>query len=154
MNTNLIKAEASLIENCLQGDRKSQKELYSQYSPKMFLVCLNYTKNYTDAEDVLQEGFIKLFRHLGKFKGDGSFEGWMRRIFANTAIEHLRRKKFETKDCTFFEDILPDRQPSALDNLYTKDILKTSRNLSPGYQTVFNLFAVEGLTHQEIAGKL
>lgn len=154
MNTNFTATEASLINNCLKGDRKSQKAMYEFYSPKMFSICLRYTKNQMDAEDVLQEGFIKLFNNLAKFKGEGSFEGYVRRIFVNAAIEHLRRKKAETTGCEVFENSLTDKQPSALDNLYNKDLLKTSRTLSPGYQTVFNLYAIEGFSHQQIADKL
>src|SRR3954468_12237324 len=129
MNTNFTQTEASLIESCLMGDRKSQKALYELYAPKLFSVCLNYTKNQMDAEDVLQDGFVKLFTNLHKFKGEGSFEGWMRRIFVNTAIEHLRRKKLETRDCDFFENTILDKEPTALDNLYNKDLLKSSKNL-------------------------
>lgn len=154
MNTNFTHTEASLIENCLTGDRKSQKALYELYAPKLFPVCLRYTKNQMDAEDVLQDGFIKLFNNLHKFKGEGSFDGWVRRIFVNTAIEHLRRKKLETRDCEFFENTILDKEPGALDNLYNKDLLKTSENLSRGYQTVFHLYAIEGFSHQEIAKKL
>ncbi len=154
MNTNFTQTEAALISNCLKGDRKSQKALYDLYAPKQFAICLRYTKNEMDAEDVLQDGFVKLFNNLHKFKGEGSFEGWIRRIFVNTAIEHLRRKKLETTGYEVFENAIIDRKPSALDNLYNKDLLKTSKTLSPGYQTVFNLYAIEGFTHQEIAKKL
>lgn len=154
MNTNFTPTEAALIAECLKGDRKSQKALYELYAPKLFPVCLKYVKNQMDAEDVLQDSFVKLFNNLHKFKGEGSFEGWMRRIFVNTAIEHLRRKKLETRDCGYFENTLLDKQPSALDNLYNKDLLKNSKNLSKGYKTVFHLYAVEGFTHQEIAKTL
>ena len=154
MNTNFTQTEETLIENCLKGDRKSQKALYELYAPKLFTVCLNYTKNHMDAEDVLQESFVKLFSNLHKFKGEGSFEGWMRRILVNTAIEHIRRKKMDTRDCKYFENTLFDKQPSALDKLYNKDLLKTSKKLSDGYQTVFHLYAVEGFSHQQIAKQL
>ncbi len=154
MNTNFTHTEACLIENCLKGDRKSQKALYELYAPKLFSICLRYTKNQMDAEDVLQDAFIKLFNNLHKFKGEGSFEGWIRRIFVNTAIEHLRSKKIVTADCEVIENSISDKQPSALDNLYTKDLLKTSNTLSTGYQTVFHLYAVEGFSHKEIADQL
>jgi RNA polymerase sigma-70 factor (ECF subfamily) len=154
MNTNSTQTEASLIESCINGDRKSQKKLYELYSPKLFLICLKYTKNQMDAEDVLQDGFVKLFTNLHKFKGEGSFEGWMRRIFVNTAIEQLRRKKFETKDCDSFGNIILDKEPTALDILYKKDLIKSSQNLSKGYRTVFDLYAVQGFSHQQIASKL
>src|SRR3954468_7966382 len=129
MKKTSTQAEATLVANCLNGDRKHQKALYDLYSPKLFTICLRYTKNQMDAEDVLQEGFVKVFNNLHKFKGEGSFEGWMRRIFVNTAIEHLRRKKLETRDCDFFENTILDKEPTALDNLYNKDLLKSSKNL-------------------------
>ncbi|HEX8356074.1 MAG TPA: sigma-70 family RNA polymerase sigma factor [Segetibacter sp.] len=155
MNTNITQTEALLIEDCLNGNRKQQKALYDFYSPKLYAICLRYTKNQMDAEDVLQEGFIKLFKNLHKFKGEGSFEGWIRRIFVNTAIEHLRRASSKaTVGNEFVENSLTDRQPGALDNLYNKDLLLSTRTLSNGYQTVFNLYAVEGFTHKEIAEKL
>jgi len=155
MNTNFTHTEASLIPSCLKGDRKSQKALYNLFAPKLFTVCLKYMKNQMDAEDVLQEGFVKLFNNLHKFKGEGSFEGWMRRIFVNTAIEHIRRRKMESAGCLeVFENSIIDKKPSALDNLYNKDLLGTSNNLSRGYRTVFHLYAIEGYSHKEIAAKL
>lgn len=154
MNTYSTQTEASLIASCLNGDRKSQKALYELYAPKQYSICFQYTKNAMDAEDVLQDGFIKLFSNLHKFKGEGSFEGWMRRIFVNTAIEHLRRKKYETKDCESFGNTILDKEPSALDILYKKDLLKSSQNLSRGYRTVFDLYAVQGFSHQQIAQQL
>jgi RNA polymerase sigma factor (sigma-70 family) len=154
MNINSIQTEASLIESCIKGDRKSQKKLYELFAPKLFLICLKYTKNHMDAEDVLQDGFVKLFTHLHKFKGEGSFEGWMRRIFVNTAIEQYRKKRFDTKDCDSFGNIIPDKEPTALDILYKKDLIKSSQNLSKGYRTVFDLYAVQGFSHQQIANQL
>jgi RNA polymerase sigma-70 factor (ECF subfamily) len=154
MNTISTQSETMLIKNCLNGDRKHQKALYDLYSPKLFAICLRYTKNQMDAEDVLQEGFVKVFNNLHKFKGEGCFEGWMRRIFVNTSIEYLRTKKAPAIDCEFVENCLSDKQPSPLENLYNKDLLKSAETLSPGYQTVFNLYAIEGYSHQEIANTL
>jgi RNA polymerase sigma factor (sigma-70 family) len=151
MNSNSKLTEAILIEGCLKGDRKSQKTLYDKYAPKLFSLCLRYTKSYKDAEDVLQDGFIKLFNNLEKFKGDGSFEGWIRRIFVNTAIQHFRNRKLQTVGCEQFENVIVDTKPCGLDNLYYKDLLKKWQSLSRGYKTVFHLYAVEGYSHQEIA---
>jgi RNA polymerase sigma factor (sigma-70 family) len=107
-----------------------------------------------DAEDVLQEGFVKVFNNLHRFKGEGSFEGWIRRIFVNTAIEYLRSKKIATVGSEFVENSLSDKQPSGLENLYKKDLLKSARGLSSGYKTVFHLYAIEGYSHKEIANRL
>src|SRR5215213_4443089 len=84
--------ESDLIEGCVQGDRKLQYNLYERFAPKMFGVCLRYAGNAEEAEDILQEGFIKVFKKIGSFRREGSFEGWIRRIFVNTAIEHYRKK--------------------------------------------------------------
>ncbi len=154
MNNTSILSEKSLIENCINGNRKSQKELYDMFSSKMFAVCLRYAKNQMDAEDILQDAFVKLFNNLYKFRGEGSFEGWARRIFVNTAIEHLRRNTVKFSDSEGFESTIADKQKSALDCLYEKDLINTSMQLSEGYRTVFNLYAIEGYSHKEIAIKL
>ena len=85
-------SESDLIEGCIRGERKMQHELYQRFASKMYGVCLRYAGSAEEAEDVLQEGFIKVFNKIGSFRGDGSFEGWIRRIFVNTAIEHYRKK--------------------------------------------------------------
>jgi RNA polymerase sigma factor (sigma-70 family) len=154
MNLTSTFSESSLIENCINGNRKSQKQLYDMYSPKMFSVCLRYSKNQMDAEDVLQDGFVKLFNNLHRFRGEGSFDGWVRRIFVNTAIEHIRRKNLNTTCGEGLENSVVDKQQNALDNLYEKDLIRTSMTLSEGYRTVFNLYAVEGYSHKEIASQL
>jgi RNA polymerase sigma factor (sigma-70 family) len=146
--------ESRLIENCINGNRKSQKDLYDMYAPKMFAICLRYTKNQMDAEDTLQEGFVKLYNNLHRFRGEGSFDGWVRRIFVNTAIEHIRKKNLNITSGEGLENSIADRHKSALDNLYEKDIIKSSMDLSEGYRTVFNLYAVEGFSHKEIANRL
>jgi RNA polymerase sigma-70 factor (ECF subfamily) len=146
--------ETQLIDNCIKGERKSQKELYDLFSPRMFSICLRYAKNQMDAEDILQEGFIKLFNNLHRFRGEGSFDGWVRRIFVNTAIEHIRRKSLNTTVGEGLENSIVDRHQNALQNLYEKDIINSSMTLSDGYRTVFNLYAVEGYSHKEIASQL
>ncbi len=154
MNTTSTNSETFLIENCINGNRKSQKELYDMFSGKMFYICLRYAKNQMDAEDILQDGFVKLFNNLHKFRGEGSFEGWVRRIFVNTAIEHLRRKKMNVADVEGLENSVVSPNGNALDNIYEKDLMSITRTLSDGYRTVFHLYAVEGYSHKEIADKL
>lgn len=147
-------SENHLIENCIKGERKSQKALYEKYSPKMYSICLRYSKNAMDAEDILQEAFIKLFNNLNRFRGDGSFDGWVRRIFVNTAIEHIRRKSLNTAVGEGLENSIADKHQNALDNLYEKDLINSSLTLSNGYRTVFNLYAIDGYSHKEIAQQL
>jgi RNA polymerase sigma factor (sigma-70 family) len=141
----------SLIKDCINGNRKSQKELYNIFASPMYSICLRYSKNQMDAEDILQNGFIKLFNNLHKFRGEGSFEGWVRRIFVNSAIEHLRDKKINVTVDITLQDFIPYSHVSALDSLYEKDLIKTTDVLSDGYRTVFNLYAVDGFSHKEIA---
>jgi RNA polymerase sigma-70 factor (ECF subfamily) len=142
-----------LIENCIKGNRKSQRELYDIYAPKMYSLCLRYTKNQMDAEDILQEGFVKLYLNLHRFRGEGSFEGWVRRIFVNTAIEHIRKKNLVTNDGDGLEYIC-DKYKTPLDCLYEKDLIKSTNSLSQGYRTVFTMYAVDGFSHKEIAQEL
>jgi RNA polymerase sigma factor (sigma-70 family) len=147
-------AESVLIQMCISGDRKSQKHLYEMYCSKTFAICLRYSKNQMDAEDVLQEGFVKLFNNLHRFRNEGSFDGWVRRIFVNTAIEHLRRKQLAVVELNEVGTKIKNKQNMALENLYEKDLIKTTMALSPGYRTVFHLYAVEGYSHKDIAKKL
>ncbi len=144
-------SDSDLLKGCLQGDRKIQEMLYKKFSPKMYSVCLRYSNSSDDARDLLQEGFIKVFRNLEKFRGEGSFEGWMRRIFVNTAIEHFRRAVTLQSVTETHENTFEDREWNAFENLAEKDILNMIRELSPGYRQVFNMYVVEGYSHREIA---
>ena len=128
-----------------------QEELYNRFSPRMFSVCLRYAGNTEEAEDILQEGFIKIFKKLNTFRSEGSFEGWIRRIFVNTAIEHFRRKRYLMPVTEKEENTIEGKYLSVLDDLAARDIMALVQELSPGYRTVFNLYVVEGYTHKEIA---
>ena len=142
-----------VIKSCIAGRRASQELLYQYFAPRMFGICLRYGHDYPTAEDLLQEGFIKVFNKLDRYRYEGSFEGWMKRIFINTAIEHYRKssnRKFfveigEATDLTL--------KSVAVDNLATQDLLKVVQKLPDGYRTVFNLYAIEGFNHKEI-GKM
>lgn len=151
---NQIIPESDLINGCLQGNRRMQEELYRRFSPRMYAVCLRYAGNAEEAEDILQEGFIKVFKKLDSFRGDGSFEGWIRRIFVNTAIEHFRRKRYLMPVTEKEENTIEGKYMSVLDELGAKDIMALIQELSPGYRTVFNMYVVEGYTHKEIADML
>ncbi len=146
--------EADLILGSIRGDRRMQELLYKTYSPKMFGVCLRYSGNADDAQDILQEGFVKVFKNLSRFRGEGSFEGWIRRIFVNTAIEHYRRKVNMYPVTENQENTIEDKDWTAFDRLALKDLLEIIQELSPGYRTVFNLYVVEGYTHKDIADML
>jgi RNA polymerase sigma-70 factor (ECF subfamily) len=131
-----------------------QFELYQQFAPKMYGVCLRYAGNAEEAEDILQEGFIKIFNKIGSYRGDGSFEGWIRRIFVNTAIEHFRKKTYLQPLTEVEENTMEGKYLSVLDKLAEKDIIQLVQQLSPGYRTVFNMYVVEGYTHKQIAEAL
>lgn len=152
--SNPLYSESDLLKGCLEGNRRMQEELYRRYSPRMYAVCLRYAGNSDEAADILQDGFIKVFKKLDSYRGDGSFEGWMRRIFVNTAIEQFRRKKYLQPVTEKEENTLEGDAATALDQLGAKDIMALIQELSPGYRTVFNLYVVEGYSHKEIGDML
>lgn len=143
-----------LINECISGSQLAQKQLYDNFSPKMYAICLQYSKDSDEAKDILQDGFIKVFQKLNQYSGKGSFEGWLRRIFVNTALEKYRNKvallsiddNFEIPAAGAFENIVSE--------LSAMELLEMIQNLSPQYRLVFNLFAIEGYTHKEISKQL
>jgi RNA polymerase sigma factor (sigma-70 family) len=147
-------SESDLIAGSIRGDRKMQQELYDRFASKMYGVCLRYAGSTEEAEDILQEGFIKIFRKLESYRGEGSFEGWIRRIFVNTAIEYYRKKTYLQPITEQEEATVEGKYLSVLDSLAEKDIIKLVQQLSPGYRTVFNMYVVEGYTHKQIANLL
>lgn len=127
-----------------------QEILYHRFASKMYAVCLRYCKDAEDAQDLLQDGFIKIFKNLEKFRGDGSFEGWIRRIFVNTSIEHFRKSVKNQSVTDSQELVIEDPSWNALDNLAEKDIITMIQELSPGYRQVFNMYVIEGYSHKDI----
>ncbi len=143
-----------LVKDCLKNHPIAQKRLYDLFSEQMLGVCYRYTKSMNDAEEVLQQGFIKIFRNLHQYKMEGDLGAWIRRIMVNTAINYLKRKPRYQLDLGFEDSYLhpvTDHEPDI--NLNLKDLLNLLRQLPPGYQTIFNLYAVEGYSHAEI-GKM
>jgi len=144
--------EKSLIKKAISNNREAQKQLFEQYSPKMLGVCRQYVKDLHHAEDLLLQGFLKVFTNLHKFKHEGSFEGWIRRIMVNNCISYLRKKnRIDLSD----EDYLfNDSATESLESTTVEDIQKLIDQLPEGYKMVFNLFAIEGYKHSEIAQQL
>jgi RNA polymerase sigma-70 factor (ECF subfamily) len=145
-------SQASLIKKAIKQNREAQQLLFDQYSPKMLGVCRQYVKDNHHAEDLLLTGFLKVFTNLHKFKNEGSFEGWIRRIMINTCISYLRKKnpiQLTDEDYVFNDDAT-----DSLENTTVEDIQKLIDGLPEGYKIVFNLFAIEGFKHAEIAEKL
>ncbi|TMM31314.1 RNA polymerase sigma factor [Polaribacter aestuariivivens] len=144
--------EKSLIKKATNNNREAQKQLFEQHSPKMLSVCRQYVKDLHHAEDLLLQGFLKVFTNLHKFKHEGSFEGWIRRIMVNTCISYLRKKN--VVDLSDEEYVFNDSATESLENTSVEDIQKLIDQLPEGYKMVFNLYAIEGYKHQEIASKL
>ncbi len=148
-------SEEKLIRDCQRGHAGAQRDLYNKYSRKMLGVCLRYVNRQAEAEDVMIEGFMRVFDKIGQFKFEGSFEGWVRRIMVNEALGYLRKNKsiFLSVDV---EEV--HNEPATFhvdgDALAAEDLLRLVQELPPGYRTVFNLFALEGYSHEEIANTL
>jgi RNA polymerase sigma-70 factor (ECF subfamily) len=154
MPSNQFLDDYDIINGCLQNNATMQKMLYDKYAAKMHGIALRYTHDQEEAKDILQDGFVKVFQNLNKFKGTGAFEGWLRRIFVNTAIEHYRKKNNTYEIQESHEESITDHDVSALDKIATAEILNMVKALPNGYRTVFNLYAIEGYTHKEIAEML
>jgi len=152
--SNQIHSESDLIQGCIDQNPVMQRELYDRFASKMYGVCLRYAGNTNDADDVLQEGFIKVFKNISRFRSEGSFEGWIRRIFVNTCIEQYRKKVKSYNITEAHENSVEDQDLDAMDRLAAKDMVKLINELSPGYKAVFNLHVVEGYSHKEIADML
>jgi RNA polymerase sigma factor (sigma-70 family) len=145
----------SIIAGCLKNDRQKQGELYKLFAPRMYAVCLRYTANAFDAQDVLQEGFIKIFSNLKNFRATGSLEGWMKKIFIHLALDKYRSKiNHLSVDEMGDHDNPEDQDASALDTLSEKEIIAYIRELPDQYRMVFNLYVLEGLSHNEISQEM
>lgn len=147
-------SELDIIKGCIRQDRVYQKYLYETYASRMLGVCMRYARDKAEAEDMLQEGFVKVFQNISRFEHKGSFEGWIRRIMVFTAINYYkyRSRKFqedldaEPNDAPYSDDIL--------DQITVKEILALIQQMPDGYRLIFNLFAIEGYSHKEIAEQL
>jgi len=144
-----------LLEGCKAGNRKSQEMLYKACSGKMLGVCMRYAKDHFEAEDMMQTGFIKIFKKINDFRGDGSFEGWMRRIMVHTSIEFYR-KNLRSLNVVDIDESHEQTASTAFDmsSINVKDLMRLIQNLSNGYRLVFNMYAIEGYSHKEIAEQL
>lgn len=147
--------EKEIIEGCKKQNRKAQKMLYDRFSSKFLGVCMRYAKDKPEAEDILQEGFLKIFERIDQYNYSGAFEGWTRRIIVNTAISNYR-KNLKHYNHTHIDDVYEYEQEVTSDDIeFTmEEMLKVIQSLSPGYRMVFNLFAIEGYPHKEIAEML
>ena len=150
-------SEEQLIELCIKKNSFAQKRLYDIYASKMFAVCLRYSDNRESAKDILQDGFVTVFEKIGTYSGNGSFEGWMRKIFVNTALMSLRKNDVlkyseQIEEIPLYE--LQSTHANIIEDIDVKVILELIAQMPAGYRTVFNLNVVEGYSHQEIAQML
>jgi RNA polymerase sigma factor (sigma-70 family) len=153
--------ELQLVEGCKNQSRTAQKEVFSKMYGRLFGICMRYAHDADEADDILQNGFIKVFNGIENYKGDGSFEGWIKRIVVNTAIDNYRRKKVKP---VVTDSDLTDRLGDDLedeiedDSIYNQipisEVMDAVQELSPAYRTIFNLYVMEGYNHNEIAEML
>lgn len=147
--------EKEIVKGCCKGRREAQQALYDHFASKMLGLCFRYCDSLEEAEDVLQDGFIKVFQHIRSFQGQGSLNGWIRRIMINTALNHLKK----ISDYRFHDDLdeLPESLQPESENVFPMEVgelVGAIRSLPAGYRAVFNLFEVEGFSHKEIASML
>lgn len=148
--------DQELVSGVLRGSPAHQTALYRQYSVPMFRVVLRFARDKAEAEDMLQDGFIRVFRDMAQFRGDGALGGWIRRIMVNTALSHLRKQRDfirDTADFSPFESLFRTDEDFA-SNMDAETLMKYLQKLPPGYRAVFNLYAIDGFSHEEIAEQL
>ncbi len=150
-----------IVDGCIRGKRKFQKQLFEMFYGKMMAICYRYAKDADAAQDMVQNGFIKVFKKLDVYNFEGSLEGWIRRIMVNTAIDQIRKNKRdpfliedEARVKNIEEDVPFSEEDDFLTKLKAETAIKAISNLSPAYRTVFNMYVIEGFTHKEIADYL
>ena len=146
--------DKELIQGCIREHKASQKALFERYAGKMMTVCLRYARHRLEAEDILQEGFIKVFDNLARFEFRGSFEGWVRRIMINTALKNYNKSSFQKERIGLQDYQHGSADPAVWGHLSEEEIMKLVQSLPDGYRAVFNLYAIEGFSHKEIAEML
>lgn len=141
----------NIIKGCVKGKTEAQGALFRNYSKTLFGVCMRYTKDHSAAEDVLHEGFIKIFTNIASFKNKGSFEGWMRRIMVNTALERYRKNFQMYSVDEIIETVSDSNKNIIVSELSAQELLMLIKDLPPAYKMVFNLYAIDGYSHKEIS---
>lgn len=156
METKRLKNEQDIIQACIKGESWAQKAIFDKYAPAMLGVCVRYVSDYETARDLLQDGFVRLFSKIESFSGIGAFGGWARRIFVTTALEHLRRNDAlrNTDSIDDYHNHFENADVNIIDKISADDLLQCIAELPDGYRSVFNLFAIEGYAHSEIAEML
>ena len=143
--------EKELIKACIKGDRRAQKVIFNFYSSKMLSLCIRYSRHRLEAEDIFQDGFIKVFTNLHNFEYHGSLEGWIRRIMVNTAIKYNLKKSVSHEQIGMDSVIEEGSVPDVFSSLSEEELIRLITTLPDGYRMVFNLYAIEGYNHKEIS---
>lgn len=148
--------QQAILEGCKRGERHAQRQLYELFKDKLFVICLRYADNRQDAEDLLQEGFVKIFRDLGQYRGAGNFEGWLRKVVLRVALQYVRQQKkaFQITELDGLEYKLQDESTNLEENEIAKMLVKLMHRMPTGFRTVLNLYVMEGFTHIQIAEEL
>lgn len=151
--------ELQLIEGCKKQDRKAQQIVYERFGRVMYAICIRYSPDTEAAQDLLHDGFIKVFAHMVSYEGKGSFEGWMKRIFINLALETIRKEKVKkqySEDIENLSDVeqVQDNSDDETSQISESELMKMIQELPPGYRSVFNLYAIENYSHKEISETL
>jgi len=146
-------SEQQLIEGCLKNNRRTQKQLYDMYASKFLGMCMRYAKDRQEAEDIIQEGFLKIFARISQYSGLGSFEGWMKKTMVNTSLDYIKSKKFDKVDIDDInylnEELFVENE--AASNINSEDIMKMIQELPNASKIVFNMYIIEGYKHKEIS---
>jgi RNA polymerase sigma factor (sigma-70 family) len=146
--------EHELIKGCVKNNANCQRMLFEQYAGKMMTICIRYSCCQAEAEDMLQEAFVRIFTYINQYKFEGSFEGWLKRIVVNTALKILQKKVIHFSELNEELQAVSNTYPDAWSNLSEREILKLVSSLPTGYRMVFNLYVLEGYSHSEIAEML
>lgn len=150
-----MRDDTTLVTACLKGDPHAQKALFEKFAPKMFAVCLRYMGNSDDAQDALQDGFVKVFSKLSDFKNEGVLEGWIRRIIVNTCLDVIRKNQKTKLDVSISDvEYQLEYNDLGLQSLELEELMNLVQSMPNGYRVVFNMFAIEGYSHREIGEKL
>jgi RNA polymerase sigma factor (sigma-70 family) len=147
-------SDTELVEHCIAGKRTYQEIFYNKFCRKMMGICFRYSRNKEEAEDILQEGFIKIFLNLKRFRNEGSLEGWVRRIMMNTIFETHRNRKKELRVVPITNEVEVSTEENYLNHSQTEEIISMLQDLPTGCRVIFNMFAIDGYTHKEIAQQL
>jgi len=140
-----------IVQGCIDNDRNSQKKLFERYASDMLVVCMRYARHHLEAEDMLQEGLLNVYRNIKQYNRKGSFDGWVKRIVINSCLKEIRRFSFKYEEIGIEPGIEVKTDPKIYEQLTEKDIFRFIRSLPKGYRMVFNLYAIEGYSHKEIA---